>query len=91
MERDITDILPIPLGKFGAYYATINMRESGEFRKERQRLEEMGVYKISGYNDVLLLWIKAEDKNDLEKRKDKIKEFVGDIEEKIYKMYIEIK
>lgn len=83
-----TDILPIPLGRFGAYYATINMRNSKEYRSVLQKLKEMGVYKIRGHNDVMTFWIKAEDKYELEKRKDEVKKFIEENREKIYKMYM---
>lgn len=81
------DILPIPLGRFGAYYATINMRKNREFRRELKKLQEMGVFKIRGHNDVMTFWIKAENRDELEKRKDEVKKFIEENIEKIYKMY----
>ncbi len=77
----LTDILVIPTGRWGAYYAGIRLYE-----KYQQILQDNGVYRYpDGYDDVAIFWVQGDDVDELEKRIKYVGEFV---KKHISQMYI---
>ncbi len=66
-----SDMMIINTGTWGAYYRGQEIHES-----YRNEMDSLGVQKVDGYNEILLIWVDAPNQGNLKERKTMVYEFI---------------